>query len=129
MIETYLIESTNETPKVELDKANGVFKFEGKSLPEDVIKFYGPIQNWFAEYCDDPNPETEIVFNLEYFNSSTARIIVKILIATEAIHVAGKSKVHVSWYYRENDEVMQDRGMELKSVLNIPFDMLETSAG
>lgn len=127
MLERIILEPTHDTPGVELNKEGGIFRFEGKSLPEDVIKFYGPIQKWFADYCADPNPETDIVFNLEYFNSSTARIIVKILIATEAIHVSGKSKVHVSWYYRENDEVMQDRGMELKSVLNIPFDMKETN--
>ncbi len=125
MLEPLIIESTAETPYVELDKENGVFKFEGKSLPEDVIKFYGPIQNWFSEYCANPNTETHIHFNLEYFNSSTARIIVKILIGVEPLIANGVSNVHISWHYRENDEVMQDRGMELKSVLNIPFDLIE----
>jgi hypothetical protein len=125
MLEPIVIEPTNDTPRVELDKNRGIFKFEGKSLPEDVIKFFGPIQSWFNDYYKQPNGETEIVFNLEYFNSSTARIIVKILIGAEAIH-GQKSNVHVSWLYRENDEVMQDRGMELKSVLNIPFDMIES---
>jgi len=124
MLEPIVIQATNDTPSVELNKEHGVFKFEGKSLPEDVIKFFGPIQNWFNDYCNDPNPKTEIVFNLDYFNSSSARIIVKILIALESIH-ASKSQVHISWYYSENDEVMHDRGMELKSVLNLPFDMVE----
>lgn len=127
MLEPIKIESTAETPYVELDKEQGIFKFEGKSLPEDVIKFYGPIQNWFSEYCANPNPETEINFNLEYFNSSTARIIVKMLIGVESLVASGKYKVHISWQYKENDEVMLDRGMELKSVLNIPFDMIEVS--
>lgn len=125
MLEPLIIESTADTPRVELDKENGIFKFEGKSLPEDVIKFYGPIQNWFSEYCANPNQETQIHFNLEYFNSSTARIIVKILIGVESLVSSGASDVHISWHYRENDEVMQDRGMELKSVLNIPFDLIE----
>jgi hypothetical protein len=34
--------------------------------------------------------------------------------------------MHVTWYYRENDEVMRDRGIELKSVVNIPFDIVES---
>ena len=108
MLEPIIIEATSDTPRVELNKEKGIFRFEGKSLPEDVIKFFSPVQ-----------------FNLDYFNSSTARIIVKILIASETLH--GKStNMHVTWYYRENDEVMRDRGIELKSVVNIPFDIVES---
>ena len=52
------------------------------------------------------NKDTDIEFNLDYFNSSTARIIVKILIASETLH--GKStNMHVTWYYRENDELVE----------------------
>jgi hypothetical protein len=122
MLEPILIEQTSDTPRVELDKERGVFMFEGKSLPEDVIKFYGPVQEWFQRYGDNPNPETEIAFNLDYFNSSSARILVKILIGLEALNGV-KSSVHITWYYSENDEVMLERGLELKSVLKLPFDV------
>ncbi len=125
MLEPILLDSTSDTPLVELDKEQGIFRFEGRSLPEDVIKFYAPIQNWFADYCANPNEETVIHFNLEYFNSSTARIIVKMLIGLEEVRKQGTSKVSISWHYREKDEVMMERGMELRSVLDIPFDMIE----
>ncbi|MBO4244017.1 MAG: SiaC family regulatory phosphoprotein, partial [Bacteroidales bacterium] len=67
---------------------------------------------------------TEIEFNLDYYNSSTSRIIVKLLIETEKIHNK-TSNVHILWFYRANDEVMKNRGLELKSVVNLPFDMVE----
>ncbi|MBR3712828.1 MAG: DUF1987 domain-containing protein, partial [Bacteroidales bacterium] len=125
MLEPIIIEATSDTPRVELNKEKGIFRFEGKSLPEDVIKFFSPVQSWFTEYYSEPNKDTDIEFNLDYFNSSTARIIVKILIASEELH--GKTtNMHVTWYYRENDEVMRDRGIELKSVVNIPFDIVES---
>lgn len=124
MLEPILIQQTSDTPRVELDKERGVFEFSGKSLPEDVIKFFSPVQEWFSRYSEDPNPETEISFYLDYFNSSSARVIVKILIGLEAIN-GSKSNVHVTWYYTENDEVMYDRGLELKSVLNLPFSVEE----
>ncbi len=125
MLEPILLEAHSDTPLVELDKEKGIFRFEGRSLPEDVIKFYTPIQNWFAEYCANPNKETAIHFNLEYFNSSTARIIVKMLIGLEEVRQKGDSAVSITWHYRTNDEVMLERGMELKSVLDIPFEMVE----
>ncbi|MBQ3655439.1 MAG: DUF1987 domain-containing protein [Bacteroidales bacterium] len=124
MLEPILIQQTSDTPRVELDKERGIFEFSGKSLPEDVIKFFSPVQEWFSRYSEDPNPETEISFHLDYFNSSSARIIVKILIGLEAIN-GNKSNVHITWYYTENDEVMYDRGLELKSVLNLPFTVEE----
>ncbi|MCQ2974803.1 MAG: DUF1987 domain-containing protein [Bacteroidales bacterium] len=124
MLKKIHIEPSIDTPTIILDKDKGELSFSGRSLPEDVYKLYTPIQEWFKEYCLDPNPETEIKFNLEYFNSSTARIIVKILIETEKIHDK-TSRVHITWYYNTNDEVMYDRGMELKSVLKIPFDIVE----
>lgn len=125
MLEPITIEATSDTPRVELDKEKGIFKFEGKSLPEDVIKFFSPVQDWFGQYYGDPNPDTDIEFRLDYFNSSTARVIVKILIASEPLH--GKTtNMHITWYYKENDEVMRDRGAELQSVLNIPFDIIES---
>lgn len=124
MLEPINIAATIDTPEIILDKSTGEMTFSGRSLPEDVLKIYQPVQTWFKEYCQDPNPETEIVFNLDYYNSSTSRIIVKLLIETEKIH-NHTSKVHILWYYRANDEVMKNRGLELKSVVNLPFDMVE----
>lgn len=123
-MKTISIAPADNTPGVVLSKESGVFSFFGKSLPEDVNKFYTPIQDWFREYCQNPNPKTEISFNLDYFNSSTARIIVKLLIETENIHNK-QSDVHVTWFYKSGDEVMHDRGCELQSVLKIPFDLKE----
>jgi len=118
------IEQTNETPGVILDKDKATFSFFGRSLPEDVNGFYAQIQDWFLQYCLEPLKETEISFSLDYFNSSSARKIVKMLIETEKIHNV-TSKIHVSWFYKKGDEIMQERGMELQSVLNIPFDLIE----
>ena len=82
MLEPINIAATIDTPAIILDKSTGEMSFSGRSLPEDVLKIYQPVQDWFKEYCQDPNPETEIVFNLDYYNSSTSRIIVKLLIET-----------------------------------------------
>ena len=46
------IVETDETPMVLLDAANLQFEFSGKSLPEDVTSFYGPILDWIDDYAD-----------------------------------------------------------------------------
>ena len=120
MPEKLLIEATNETPYVHFNTEENIFEITGRSLPEDVIKFYSPVRDWIKEYVKNPNEETNFTFDLEYFNSSSARILVKILVELEEIK---DKKVKVTWLYRENDEVMYDRGDEIKSVILLPFEI------
>ena len=56
-MERFNIKETGTTPAVILDKENGIFKFEGKTLPENVNVFYQPILDWFTEYIENPNDE------------------------------------------------------------------------
>ena len=63
---------TKEKPRVHLDKANNIFEFEGRSRPENIDMFYGPIYEWFEDYKKEPNEITSVVMNFEYFNTSSA---------------------------------------------------------
>lgn len=121
-MEQIKIEATKITPAVKLNKETGEFEIIGRSLPEDVIKFYGKIRSWIKEYCKNPNPSTEFKFQLDYFNSSSARLIVKILIDLETILQTGND-IKVIWYHQEDDEVIKNRGQEIKSVVLLPFEV------
>jgi len=35
------------------------------------------------------------------------------------------SKIYVKWYYIKGDSLMQDRGDEIKSVVLLPFEIVE----
>ena len=116
------IEETKQTPFIHFDTEKNMFEISGRSLPEDVNKFYNPIREWITEYVKSPNPDTELVFNLEYFNSSSARIIVKILVELEKIKNTNNN-IKVIWKYKEDDELMYDRGIEIQSVVMLPFEL------
>ena len=122
------IEPTEHNPTVVLDKDKGVFKFSGRSLPEDASKFFDPIQEWVGEYVKNPNPETIIEFKLDYFNSSSARKFVNILIELETV-MKTDNKVKVIWYYKREDkgidEVMKERGEEIEKIIELPFEIKE----
>ncbi len=123
-MEAIYIDKTNLTPLIKLDSEKGIFEISGKSFPEDVLVFFNPIRNWISEYCKKPNPKTEFVFNLEYFNSATARIVIKILLSLEEI-MNTKREIIVYWHYKKDDEVMKERGEEIKSVVLLPFELVE----
>lgn len=114
------IEKQDDTPEIRLDKINGTFSFEGKSLPEDVIEFYDPVFNWLQEYIGDPNEETIVNMKMEYFNSASFRAVNEILDQfTELSHKG--FKVVINWYYFKDDADMYDTGIEFRELTGLDF--------
>jgi hypothetical protein len=110
-------EGSEDTPKVILDKNNGVFEISGRSLPEDAAEFYQPILDWLARYAGSSNSETKFQFKLEYFNTASSKLILDILSQLEEIE-----GTVVQWYFHEDDEDMEEAGEEFSELVEIPFE-------
>jgi len=127
MLEPIILEKTKNSPEIILDKENKTFKIAGRSIVEDPQEFYAPIYNWLEEYVKSPLPHTDFIFDLEYFNSSSARQIMEIIMLLENIKKEGKG-VKVSWLYEEGDEMSKERGDEIKLVSKLDFEIKEYPA-
>jgi len=126
MLKDLKLSATNSTPEVLFSPKSGTFQIKGRSYPENVLSFFQPVIDWLAEYIKEPNDITEFDFYLEYFNSSSARLFVEIIIQLEEIIKTGK-KVYVKWYYNSNDKLMKERGEEIKNVVYLPFEVVENN--
>ena len=113
---------TDDTPYINFDPNTGIFEMSGRSLPEDASKFYDPIHEWVKSYISQSNSETIVKMKLDYFNSASARKIVEILFIIEDVVEQG-NEAKVIWYYDKEDEVMEARGEEVKSVVELPFEL------
>ena len=111
------LEGTEDTPKIMLDKGNGIFEISGRSLPEDSAEFYRPILDWIEQYGESPNATTEFVFKLEYFNTASSKLILDVLSALEDI-----KGMKIIWYFHEDDEDMEEAGQEFSELVEIPFE-------
>ena len=49
-MENYKIDSTENTPLIELDHNSHTLLFQGDSRPENVQQFYTPVLNWLEDY-------------------------------------------------------------------------------
>jgi hypothetical protein len=129
-MEKLIIEATLNSPRVELDPADNRFEFSGESRPENVRSFYLPILDWLEEYAADlskngkKNPLT-LNFNLEYFNSTSAKYILDIFKSLYSIHEGG-NEVLIRWHYEEDDEDMYEVGMEMSRMSRLPFEYVKT---
>ena len=111
------LEGTEDTPKIILDKKNGIFEISGRSLPEDSAEFYRPVLEWIEEYASAPNASTDFMFKLEYFNTASSKLILDVLSALEDI-----KGMKISWYFHEDDEDMEEAGQEFSELVEIPFE-------
>ncbi|MCW5909491.1 MAG: DUF1987 domain-containing protein [Cyclobacteriaceae bacterium] len=111
------IEGAEDTPKIILDRTNGIFEISGRSLPEDSAEFYKPVLEWLKSYSGQSNSATDFVFKLEYFNTASSKLILDVLSSLESI---GGTTVH--WYHHEDDEDMQEAGQEFSELVEIPFE-------
>ena len=122
MMEALIISATVDKPEVNLDPEKGTFEIQGKSLPENAKLFFDPIIEWLEEYARNPNDSTEFTLRLNYFNSSSARKIVELLSVLEKIQEEGK-EAKIIWEHKVYDEIMKERGEEVKLVLDVPFEL------
>ena len=117
------LKSTEDTPEVFFNTEKNEFSIKGRSLPEDSLSFYKPVISWMAAYAKHPNPSSELIIALEYFNSSSVKQVLTLISAFSEIIKSGK-EAKIVWYYSEGDDLMEMKGLEFKSmVMSIPFEV------
>ncbi|HON17566.1 MAG TPA: DUF1987 domain-containing protein [Salinivirgaceae bacterium] len=121
MLYPLFIEETEDSPRVILDPSKGIFEISQKSLPEDAVGFFSTIFEWMNLYIDDPNPETVFRFNLEYYSTSTAKQLTKLMFLLEKLSERGKVKV--IWNYKKGDRDMEAAGNRYKQMIKIDISV------
>ena len=126
MLSKLEILGTRDTPQITFDPENGFFEIKGNSMPEDATSFFSRVFDWIEEYLRSPNKSksTHLICNLEYFNSSSAKMIYQIFIELEKIKDYG-NEIKVSWHFEPDDKLIEEKGLEYQSILDIPFKMIE----
>jgi hypothetical protein len=117
-----ILKPGEDTPEITFDPGGNVFSISGRSLPEDAFSFYAPVQTWMKSYTSAPNPASELVVFLEYFNSSSVKQLLILFSQFEQISSSGK-QAKITWCYAAGDDLMEIKGEEFKSMLELPFEL------
>lgn len=119
-----VIEKTYSTPSVNFDHKSGIFKIEGRSIPENPAAFYDPVNTWIDHYFKSPQPLTRFDVKLDYINSGSSKSIMYLMKLMKEYYDKGND-CQVNWYYEEDDESIRDLGKHYKSLIKIPFNLIE----
>jgi hypothetical protein len=127
-MEVLQIPQKNHTPRVLLDPGNGIFEFEGISLPEDLFAFYMPVLEWLDAYIATIRkienqlsyPSPKVSFKMTYYNSGSVRMLIFILQKLKMI-ADMQSETVIYWYYEKEDEHILENGKDLAELTGVTF--------
>lgn len=111
------IQQTEKSPSVHFE-TDGNLVISGKCIMEHPEKLFKEIEE-SIKHID--GKKLHITFNLEYFNTSSARAIMRLL--KYSIHFDTK----ISWVYEDDDEDMKEAGKDYEEIMsqyNMPFEFL-----
>ena len=123
-MENILREGSAKTPSVSFNSASGILELKGRSIPENSVEFYKPLNEWIDSYGAKPCSETVVDIKLEYFNTSSSKCILDLFKKLEYISKQG-SVVSVNWYFEQDDEDMEEAGEDYQAIIKLPFKMIE----
>lgn len=126
-MEAFKIEGTSHTPTINFDGNAGVLEIRGRSIPANPIEFYAKVLAWIDDYGKTPCPETKVVIGLEYFNTSSSKILMDIFRGFERVHNSGKTNLLIVWQYEEEDEDMRDAGIEFQEIMDVNMTIEEVA--
>lgn len=116
-------ESSYGIPRINFDAEMGLLEIEGRSIPEHPKALYLPLIDWASEYAKNPQENTEVVFKVDYMNSSSYKFILTLLEQLEPIQAASKNIV-IKWHYEIDDDEMQEIGEEIRNIIKIPVEII-----
>jgi len=106
-----IVESTINTPTIKFG-TDGRLLMEGRSLPENVSKFYTPLIEWAALLTAEV---VKMDINLEYINSASAKKILELLKVLDANN--NIKEFIVIWHYEKDDEDVLENGQIFEELL------------
>lgn len=122
-MQNFTTEQSAKTPFIELNSQTGHFSMRGKSIPENTLQFYKPLFEWLTEYNQSPQKTTTVDIQMDYFNTSSAKIFADLFHQLEKLQESGKSNVIINWLYNEEDDDMLEAGEDYKSITKVTFNL------
>ncbi len=103
---------------------DGNLQIWGRSLPENAIDVYNPIFNWLDNYKQNPAKITSVDVKLEYFNTTSSKLIYEIFKRFEEIKDDGND-INIKWHFEADDPDLKEEGNTLNKIINIDIELIE----
>ncbi len=124
MLTLFEQEPTMTTPQIKLDPQNGEIELGGNILTVDCPSLFDPILNWMDLYIKNPNHLTNVIIQLEYFNTQASKYLLEIFKKIEKIYFS-ENDVIVKWFCDKDDFDMMEAAEDYKAIIKFPIHIIE----
>jgi len=121
-MEDYSINATKATPAINFNLQTGILSINGRSIPEDSVSFFEPLQNIIRQYLENSLPNNTINIRLDYLNSSSTACLLGILRDYEKLNKT--ITTIVNWQYESEDEDILNIGLNFSEIIDLKFNMI-----
>jgi hypothetical protein len=115
-------EDEYDKPYINFDASTGVCEISGESFPEKTEDFYGRLMDWLERYVKEVKGPIDFTFNLSYFNTSSSKRILHIMILLQEYSEKG-GKVTAKWNYEPEDLDLEEDIEDLKTISRLDLKM------
>lgn len=119
-------ERTGSTPYILIDEEKGYMRFEGESFHENVVAFFEDVNKWLENYLKTDFDTLTFDCELKYFNSSTAKLLLNILMEMDN-HTSNGKKIIVNWITSKDNDIIIECGEDFQEEMsNLEFNLIIT---
>lgn len=114
---------TSKTPEYLFDP-KGIIRVKGRAIDESRTGIPEQVMSWIDSYLLNPAQSTEIVIAFEFLNSFNTIVLTSILKKISQL-IQQRKKLHIKWYYEEDDVDILDRGEYISSIIDVPIEFIK----
>jgi len=123
-METYILEASKYTPKIEFVYKDKYLRIEGDSYPENAMSVYQPLIERIDDYFRAASSALKIDLLIGFINTSSSKMITDIISKLQDYHVKGHN-IQLTWFYPEGDiDLRENCELFLEDVL-FPYAISE----
>ena len=115
-------EEEYDKPYINFDASTGKCEISGESFPEKTEDFYGRLMEWLQQYMGEVKGPLDFTFSLSYFNTSSSKRILHIMILLQD-YVEKGGKVKAQWNYDPEDLDLEEDIEDLKVISKLELKM------
>lgn len=120
------IPATERSPRIILNSSENRIEIAGISMINHPLNFFEPLFYWLEKIKETKPQNLSLHFNLNFFNTYTSKIILKIL--QKALELESpECKIKFYWYFEEEDEEIKEAGEHYSSIINRTFTYISTN--
>lgn len=120
-LQKLLIKDETHSINIEFNNETKVLEMKGHTLPPNAKTFFIPIVTWAEEFLKTKPSETTINIAFKYLHSAAGKQVFELIRLLKHSEANGNS-ITVNWYYEDDDDDMEQLGVDFSSVLGMKFN-------